>query len=271
MRIVRPIEGSPAEKAGILPNDIIITVDGRPIRGRTSDEVVNMIKGEKGTVVKLRVRRDGYQKIIPVVRDSIQIDPVKYQIIDDIGYIELQQFNQNAHIKVLKALEYMAERDISKIILDLRDNPGGYLSEAIYIANLFVPKGPVVHIKYRNDKIETYKSYLEEVPFELVVLVNENSASASEILAAAIKDSKAGQILGVTTYGKGTVQELVSLPRGDGLKITIAEYLSPKMNKIDGVGVRPDIMVENIPGEDTQLSVECNIIVRQRTIRCKQK
>lgn len=260
MRIVRPIEGSPAEKAGILPNDIIITVDGRPIRGRTSDEVVNMIKGEKGTVVKLRVRRDGYQKIIPVVRDSIQIDPVKYQIIDDIGYIELQQFNQNAHIKMLKALEYMAERDISKIILDLRDNPGGYLSEAIYIANFFVPKGPVVHIKYRNDKIETYKSYLEEVPFELVVLVNENSASASEILAAAIKDSKAGQILGVTTYGKGTVQELVSLPRGDGLKITIAEYLSPKMNKIDGVGVRPDILVENIPGEDTQLKEAFNLL-----------
>lgn len=260
IKIVRPIKGSPAEKAGILPDDIIITVDGRSMKGKTADEASNLIKGEKDTIVKLRVRRNGYIKIISIKRDHVIIDPVEYQIIGDIGYITLEQFNDNSYKKMLGALQYMDKNKISKIILDLRDNPGGYLDQAVYIANLFVPKGPVVHIKYGNKGIESYDSFLEKTIYDLVVLVNENSASASEILAGAIKDTKAGTLVGVTTFGKGTVQQILTLPRGDGIKLTIAEYFSPKMNKINGIGVKPDIEVENDGQEDLQLKEALKIL-----------
>lgn len=253
IKVVRPIKGSPAEKAGILPNDVIITVDGKATKGLGADAVSNLIKGKKDTLVRLRIRRNGYIKIISIKRDHVIIDPVQYEIIEDIGYIILEQFNDNSYEKVSGALKHMDKNKISKIILDLRNNPGGYLDQAIYIANQFIPKGPVVHIKYGNKGTETYDSFLEKTSYDLVVLVNENSASASEILAGAIKDTKAGTIVGATTFGKGTVQQVLALPRGDGIKLTIAEYFSPKMNKINGMGVKPDIEVENKAGEDTQL------------------
>ena len=253
IKIVRPIKGSPAEKAGILPDDIIITVNGYSTKGLTAEEVTNLIKGDIDTEVRLRIRRKNFIKIIHVKRDNISVDTVQYKIIDDIGYIMLEQFNDNAYEKMLDALEYMDKNHITKIILDLRDNPGGYLDQAIYIANLFVPEGPVVHIQYGRQDKETYYSFLDKIKYDLVVLVNENSASASEILAGAIKDTKAGQIVGVTTFGKGTVQEILTLPRGDGIKLTIAEYFSPNMTKINTVGVIPDIKVQNNGQEDLQL------------------
>ncbi|MDR7869642.1 MAG: S41 family peptidase [Tissierellaceae bacterium] len=260
IKIVRPIKGSPAEKAGLLPNDIIVTVGGKTTKGLTAEEATKLIKGELGTKVKLRIRRKNYIKIVTVIRDNIVIDPVDYKIIDDTGYIILEQFNTNAYEKMLQSLGYMDKNNISKIILDLRNNPGGFLDQAIYIANLFVPEGPVVHIKYGKKGIDTYHSFLNHIQYDLVVLVNENSASASEILAGAIKDTKAGQIVGVTTFGKGTVQQVITLPRGDGIKLTIAEYFSPNMSKIDGVGVEPDMVVENKAGEDSQLKAALELL-----------
>lgn len=260
IKIVRPINGSPAEKVGILPDDIIMTVDGRSVKGMTVDQAIDLIKGEVGTVVKLRVKRNGYVRIFSITRDNIVVDPVQYQIIDDVGYIILEQFRSNSYFKMLDTLERMDNLGIHKIILDLRYNPGGYLDEVVDIAGQFVPKGPVVHIKYKDKDIDTYDSKLEEIRYDLVVLVNGGSASASEILAGAIKDTKAGQIVGTTTFGKGTVQEVHTLPRGDGIKLTIAEYFSPNMNKIDGVGVIPDIIVENQDNEDTQLKTALDIL-----------
>ncbi|NLY46413.1 MAG: S41 family peptidase [Tissierella sp.] len=260
IKVVRPINGSPAEKAGLLPDDIIISVDAKSVKGMSADQAVDLIKGEIGTVAKLRVRSKHYTKVISVTRDHVVVDPVQYQVIDDIGYIILERFNNNSYFKMLDVLEYLEDQNIHKIILDLRDNPGGYLDEVVDIAGKFVPKGPVVHIKYGENDIETHNSKLEETKYELVVLVNARSASASEILAGAIKDTEVGTLVGVTTYGKGTVQEVVTLPRGDGIKLTIAEYFSPNMNKIDGIGIIPDIVVENQPNEDTQLKTALELL-----------
>lgn len=260
IKIVSPIKGSPAEKAGLLPDDIILRINGKTAQGLTAEEATNLIKGDKGTKVRLRVKRNNINKTISIIRDKVVLNPLDYRLIDDIGYISFKQFNDSSYESMLEALEFMDKNDISKLILDLRDNPGGYLDQAIYISNLFVPEGPVVHIQYRDKDTESYDSFLDEVKYELVVLVNNNSASASEILAGAIKDTKAGTLVGVTTFGKGTVQEVISLPKGDGIKLTIAEYFSPKMNKIDGLGIRPDIIVDNQNGLDTQLKTAIDLL-----------
>lgn len=265
IKVIEPIKGSPAEKAGLLPGDKILTVDAKSVRGLTADEVIKLITGEEGTTVKLRVKSGNLIKIRDVQRKQIVINPVQYQILGDIGYIKLDQFTNIAHKEIVKALVHMDKNNISKIILDLRNNPGGYLDQAVDIANLFVPRGPVVHIKYKNRGTITYNSYLKKLNYDLVVLVNENSASASEILAGAIKDRKAGQIVGVTTYGKGTVQEILQLPQEDGIKLTIAEYFSPNMNKINGTGIKPDITVENDNTEDLQLKKALELLSSSKT------
>lgn len=260
IKVVRPIKNSPAEKAGLLPGDIISTVDGKITRGMTADEATKLIKGEKDTVVNLRIRSGNVTKIRNIQRKEIQMNPVYYEVIDGIGYIKLDQFTNTSYKYISEALRYMDKNNIEKIVLDLRDNPGGYLDQAINIANLLVPKGPVVHIKYKNQGIVTYNSYLDKVKYNLVVLVNENSASASEILAGAIQDRKAGKIVGVPTFGKGTVQEVITLPKGDGIKLTVAEYFSPKMRKINGKGITPHIIVENLEGEDSQLKTALELL-----------
>ncbi|HZK00916.1 MAG TPA: S41 family peptidase, partial [Tissierellaceae bacterium] len=149
--------------------------------------------------------------------------------------------------------DHIDKLEIENIILDIRDNPGGYLDQAVYIGSEFIREGPITHIKYKNREGVTYDSYLKEEKYNLALLVNQNSASASEILAAAVKDRSSGVVIGTTTFGKGTVQEVLALERGDGIKLTVAEYFSPNMNKIEGRGVIPTIVVENSFGEDTQL------------------
>ncbi len=148
------------------------------------------------------------------------------------------------------ALKELDKENISSIILDLRGNPGGLLDEAVDISRLFIPEGPIVHVKYRGDNMVTYYSNLKKPKYKLVVLVDKNSASASEIFAGAVQDRKAGTVIGTPTYGKGTVQQIISLPRGgDGMKLTIAQYLTPNKRNIDGKGITPDIIVENKDGE----------------------
>ena len=261
IKIVRPINGSPAEKAGLSANDIITSVDAKSIRDMPIDDVTDLIMGELGTTVRLRVKSNQYTKVFNVKRDRVVIDPVQYHVIDDIGYIILEKFTFSSYRMMRDTLKHMEELDIDKIILDLRNNPGGYLDEALGIANLFVPKGPVVHIKYGEDDMETHDSKLEKIKYDLVVLINGGSASASEILAAAVKDTESGTLVGTTSYGKGTVQEVITLPKGDGVKITVAEYFSPNMNKIDGLGIIPDIIVDNQKGQDTQLKTAIELLM----------
>ncbi|WP_422486740.1 S41 family peptidase [Gudongella sp. DL1XJH-153] len=254
--IVDTIEGANAREAGLLPEDVIISIDGIDTRDMPLSEASSMIKGVKGTTVKLGIKRSGVDDILyfEIIRDEIVINPVAYSEIEEgIGYINLSEFSQTAAIETRRALGQFNKSGIRKIILDLRDNPGGLLDQAVKIAKEFVAEGPIVHIREKNSALLTYSSYNEVPDYDLVLLVNENSASASEILAGAIRDRNAGTIIGKKTFGKGIVQSIIPLENGSLIKMTTAEYLTPKYRSIHGIGIEPDIVVENIERLDLQL------------------
>ncbi|SHD76227.1 S41 family peptidase [Schnuerera ultunensis] len=260
--ITNPIKGSPADKAGIKPGDQIISVDGKDIKGKSLQEVINLIKGKPNTPVKIGVRRGQKDIYKDMKRAEIKINPVEYEILENkIGYIKISQFNPHTYENVVSALGKLDKENISSIIIDLRDNPGGLLGEVVNMSNLFIPEGPIVHIKYREDVEQTYYSKLKKPKYKLVVLVNENSASASEIFAGAVQDTKVGTILGVPTYGKGTVQQIIPLVKGDGMKLTIAEYQTPNRRNIHNKGIQPDIIVKSKDGDtDQQLQKAIEIL-----------
>ena len=254
--IVETIEGANAKEAGLLAGDVIISVDGTDTRDMSLSEASGMIKGVKGTTVKLGIKRSGVEEILyfEIVRDEIIINPVSYSEIEEgIGYIKLSEFSQKAALEMRRALGSFNQSGTRKIILDLRNNPGGLLDQAVKIAKEFVPEGPIVHIRERNSSLLTYSSYNQVPDYKLIVLVNENSASASEILAGAIKDRNAGTLIGKKTYGKGIVQSIIPLDNGSLIKMTTAEYLTPKYRSIHGIGIEPDIVVENVDGQDLQM------------------
>ncbi|WP_202707559.1 S41 family peptidase [Sporosalibacterium faouarense] len=253
--VVTPIQGSPADKAGLKAGDKLASVDGQYIEGYTTDQAAKLIKGPSGTAVRIGVIRKGYDSMLyfDITRETIKINPVSYEIKEgDIGYIQITQFNSHTVSNMKKALKEMDNKEITKLVIDLRNNPGGYLDEVVELLGYFITEGPVVHIKYADDEIETRESHLKKAKYDVAVLVNEGSASASEIFAGAIQDTGVGTIIGTTSYGKGTVQTiypLYSLQGMSGMKITVAEYLTPKMRSIDGKGIIPDIVVENKPAE----------------------
>jgi carboxyl-terminal processing protease len=256
INIVETIEGANAKEAGLLAGDVIISIDGIDTRDMSLSEASGMIKGVKGTTVKLGIKRAGVEEILyfEIVRDEVIINPVSYSEIEEgIGYIKLNEFSQTAAIEIRRALGSFNTEGTRKIILDLRNNPGGLLDQAVKIAKEFVPRGPIVHIRERNTSLLTYSSYNSVPDYDLVVLVNENSASASEILAGAIRDRKAGILIGEKTYGKGIVQSIILLENGSLIKMTTAEYLTPKYRSIHGIGIVPDVIIENVGGEDLQL------------------
>lgn len=254
--VVSPIEGAPGFKAGIKPEDIIVSVDDVDIKGHTSSKVANLIKGEPGTQVKLGIKREGEEKILyfTLTREIIEINPVEYKILENnIGYIKISEFNSHALENVMKAVTEFENKKVKKVIFDLRNNPGGNLDEVLHILRLIVPEGPLVHIKDSRGDLRTHYSYAKSLRYKLTVLVNEGSASASEIFAGAVQDRGVGTIIGTTTFGKGTVQTLFPLVNGAGLKITTAEYLTPNKNPVNKIGIKPDILVENTTEEDLQL------------------
>lgn len=269
--VTSPIEGSPAYKAGIKSGDKLVSVDGKNIKGMNIQEVVDLIKGKVGTTVKIGINRNQKNIIFNIERTMIRKNPIEYKILkDNIGYIKIGQFNQNTYDNLAPILRKFDKEKITNIIIDLRNNPGGLLSEVIKVSKQFIPEGPIVHIRYRGDVEETYYSTLKKPKYKLAVLINENSASASEIFAGAVQDTKIGTILGVTSYGKGTVQQIVPLPLGDGMKLTIAEYFTPNKRSINKKGIKPDIIVVNKKGtRDIQLEkaieimnwYKCNTIV----------
>lgn len=249
--IEQPMPGSPAEEAGLLPGDEIFSVDGEVIRGLTASEGSAKVRGPVGTKVVLGIIRGMNENVVEYIIERAQITniPVSYEIIDGIGYIQLNEFNGHAYEYFAKAVGELVKENVKQVIVDLRNNPGGNLDQVIRIAGLLVPPSPILHIGYKGGYI-TYPSYSTLQPFDsLVVLVNEGSASASEILAAAVQDTGSGIIMGTTTYGKGSVQQIIPLYNNEGFKITVARYLSPNKNVIDEVGVIPDIEVKRLPNE----------------------
>ncbi len=250
--IKEPLPGTPAERADVRKNDVIIAVDDKPIKGMDIQDVVKLIRGPKDTKVKLTLRRPGQSKplVKVITRSVVQFRMVKWQMLDDknkIGYIRLYQFNEKSDEQFDEALTELEKKRMKGLILDLRGNPGGLLQVAVDIGSRFIESGPVVIIQERGGQknplyVEQEKHNHKRYP--LVVLVDKSSASASEIVSGAIKDVGAGTLVGTTTFGKGRVQTIMPLQDGSAVAITTAKYLTPKGTDIHKKGIEPDIVVE---------------------------
>ena len=241
---------TPAKTAGILPGDIIVAVDGMDVSGRTSSETGTLIKGEKGTTVRIGVLRDGKRLDFDVIRNDIEQNPVSYKIEPDYMYIKLTVFSDGSAKKVEDALKLADARGIKKIVLDLRDNGGGIGTEAFAIASLFIPKdGLITTIEYKNQNFnEVHKSTakFKNKKYTTAVLINEGSASCSEMVAGALQDHGLGYLIGKNTYGKSTGQQIYPIDALDGyLKLTVSKYCTPSGFPIPDDGIIPDKYVVN--------------------------
>jgi len=263
LTIISPIEDTPAYRAGIKAGDKIVEIDGKSTEGMGLDEAVNILRGEKGTEVTLGIKRENIEEIleITIIRDIIEVKAVKKKVMgkdNNLGYIRIATFNVNTEPELKEVLnEFKKDSSIQGIILDLRNNPGGLLDSAIEVASKFIKEGPVVHIKDRDGIVATIESRGNKYPeWPLFVLINEGSASASEIVAGAIQDSGRGKLLGERTFGKGVVQQVFNLSDGSGVAITTSEYYTPSERSIDHIGIEPDILVE--PVEDSLQDMQLN-------------
>ncbi len=248
--IIAPLKNSPAEKAGLMAGDKILKINDTVSFGLTVDEAVKLIRGEKGTTVILTISRNGLEKTkeIPIARDIIQVPTLDYEFKDnDILYIHLYNFYENAPFLFYQAAVQSVLHNVNGIVLDLRDNPGGFLEASVNIAGWFLDRGQtVVSEEFRSGEKQTFQAYgsglFKNTP--IVILVNEGSASASEILAGALRDNRGIKLIGEKTFGKGTVQELVELKDKSVIKITIAHWVMPKGQIIEKNGLTPDYEVK---------------------------
>lgn len=246
--IVAPIKGSPAEKAGLKPHDEIQKVDGKSVKGKTVNEAVAMIRGKKGTDVKLVLKREGVGEIdVTIKRDTIPVETVYSKMIDgNIGEIQITSFSENTAKELTKAIDDLTEKGAKRFVLDLRGNPGGLMDQAIVMSNLFVDKGKtIMQVEPKNGTKEVYKAENErKVNKPTVVLVNGGTASAAEIMAAALHQASGIPIVGEKTFGKGTVQNAENFSDGSTVKLTIAKWLTPNGNWIHEKGIEPQYKAE---------------------------
>ena len=266
INIVAVMEDSPGQKAGLAEGDQIIAVDGTPVTEMAFDEVAAHVRGEPGTDVVLTIMRDGTQQDYTITRDNIKLKTVGHEMLDNnIGYIQIVSFSEDTAQEFMDAYTDLQNQGMQGLVLDLRNNPGGLLGACVDIAKNLVPKGDIVSIVDKDGNKEVYSSDLEQVPYPVAVLINKNSASASEILSGAIQDTKSGVIIGETSYGKGSVQTILPMMDDDAVKLTIAKYYTPSGRSIDGVGITPDIEVKLDEGStvDTQLDKAKEVISQQ--------
>lgn len=260
------IKNGPADKSEIKPGDVITNINNQNIKGLNIDEVINLITGKQNSNIILGIQRKGSETLsFNILRQIIQLNPIEYSILENnTGYLKINQFTEHSYNNIVPALNELDKKNVSNLIVDLRNNPGGLLDQVIDISQLFIPEGPIVHVKYKNDIQRTHYSTLKKSKYNIVVLINGNSASASEIFAGAIQDRGVGTIIGVTSYGKGTVQQIIPLPKGDGIKLTIAEYLTPNKRNINNKGIVPDIIVTNQNNRiDEQLNKALEVLAKK--------
>ena len=266
IHIVGIMENSPGQKAGLQEGDEILAVDGVPVTQMAFDEVAAHVRGQAGTDVVLTIMRDNTNQDITITRDNIKLKTVGHKMLDNnIGYIQIVSFSEDTANEFNEAYNDLKNQSMKALVLDLRNNPGGLLTTCVEIAKKLVPKGEIVSIVDKQGNKETYSSSLEAPEYPLVVLINKNSASASEILSGAIQDTKAGTIIGNTSYGKGSVQTILPMFEDDAVKLTIAKYYTPSGRSIDGTGITPDIEInldENATS-DTQLDKALEILKAQ--------
>ncbi|MFY9213430.1 MAG: S41 family peptidase [Tissierellaceae bacterium] len=277
--VVSPIEDTPGERAGLKTGDKIIKVDGKDYSAENMDAAVKVMKGEPNTKVTLTIMRtdsEGNSETmdIEIVREIIRIVTVKSNILDDkIGYIKITSFDGITYEDFKADLNELEKRNIEGLIIDLRNNPGGLLDVCKDIADELLGEGDIVYTETKDGNREYLRSDEDMIDIPLVILVNEGSASASEILAGAIRDHNRGVLIGTTTFGKGVVQRIIPFDDGSGIKLTISEYFTPNGINIHGIGIEPDIVVElpddvdvigvdNIDG-DLQLQKAIDVIKSQ--------
>lgn len=254
--VVAPIEDTPGARAGLRTNDKIVKVDGKDITAIPLDEAVSKMKGNPGTKVHISVMREGEKELIEldITRELIKIKTVKEKMLDgNIGYVKMTMFDVDTYKDFQTAVQKLQSQDMKGMILDLRQNPGGYMNQAIEIADLLMDKGLVVYTMDRSGKREDFTSKDGKIDVPFVVLVDGGSASASEILSGAIKDRKIAMLIGEKTFGKGVVQTVESLKDGSGFKVTTQKYYTPNGISINKIGIVPDIEVKALvpkKGED---------------------
>lgn len=262
LTIVSPFTGTPADEQGLKAGDIIKKVNEEDTRDWSLDKAVSRIRGEEGTPVYLTIHRPSKGDEVfevEVIRAIIQIPFIEEEILEEgIGYINLLQFGEDVGYQLQDTIHELLSAGAEGIILDLRNNPGGLLSEAVSVASNFIHEDPIVHIEQRGEKVQTYYSLrgIKAQSYPLVVLVNKGSASASEIVAAAIKDNDRGTLVGVSTFGKGTVQTVVPMEDGSAIRITTARYLTSQGHAIGDDGLMPHVVVEWDGEEEEDLQLE---------------
>ena len=255
VKVISPIEDSPAFEAGILAGDFIIQINDTPVFGLTLNEAVDLMRGEKGEPITITVSRDGTEPFeVKIIRDIIKIQSVKHEVYDNIGYLRITSFTEQTEDGLLKSIKKIQEenKDIKGYVLDLRSNPGGLLSQAVKVTDIFLKRGEIVSTRGREKKdIRRYraknKDHIDGKP--IVVLINGGSASASEIVAGALQDHRRAIIVGTQSFGKGSVQTIIpfKLSNSDnvsGIRLTTARYYTPSGESIQGKGISPDIIVE---------------------------
>ncbi|MBW4565111.1 MAG: PDZ domain-containing protein [Mojavia pulchra JT2-VF2] len=265
LQVVAPIEGSPADKAGIRPRDRIVKIEGISTENLTLDEAAAKMRGPIGSLVTLLIERDGGEETeMRVVRDRIALNPVVSELRfspegTPIGYLRLNQFNANASMELAHAITSLEKKDAAAYILDLRNNPGGLLQAGIEIARLWLDSGTIVYTVNRQGiqgSFEAFGPALTNDP--LVILVNQGTASASEILAGALQDNGRAQLVGETTFGKGLIQSLFELSDGSGLAVTIAKYETPQHRDINKLGIKPDKIITQEAITREQIATEAD-------------
>lgn len=251
LTVIAPIEDTPAYKAGIKAGDRIIKINDETTKDMGLQDAVQKMRGPKGTPVKITIVREGWKepKDFTIVRDIIKVKSVKYKVLEDgIGYVKVTQFQEQTASDLSNALAKLNDEKVGSLVLDLRNNPGGLLNSAVDVSSQFLPPGKlVVYIKDRTGEKSEYKTGGNRPSYDkatMVVLVNQGSASASEIVAGALKDWHRAVILGVQTFGKGSVQSVIPLSDGSGLRLTTARYYTPSGTSIQSTGITPDIVVK---------------------------
>jgi len=249
VKVITPMDGSPAEKEGVKAGDYIVKINGVQVQGKTLTQAVELMRGPVGSNLQITVRRKDVKKalVFEITREIIEVKSVKSKVIDDsVGYIRLTAFNENSSKQIRNKIKKFKKNKINKYILDLRNNPGGLLSQAVKISDFFLNEGEIVSTKSRKS-FENRKYFAKKGDIingeTLVVLINYGSASASEIVAGALKDHKRAILIGDNTYGKGSVQSIMPLENKGAIRLTISKYYLPSGKSISGTGISPDIKV----------------------------
>ena len=294
IKVIAPIEGTPASEAGIKAGDFITHLDGEQILGKTLQEAVELMRGPVNTKITLSIARKNQNDEpeyfdIDIVRKSIVVDSVQYAIIDNVGYIKIVTFNEQAEKGMLRAIKKIrsgiGNEKNKGFIIDLRNNPGGLLSQAIGVSDSFLEGGEIVSTRGRNNDISRFNARKGDITYDkpIIILINEGSASASEIVAGALQDHKRAIILGKKSYGKGSVQSIIPLGKDGALRLTTAHYFTPSGKLIKDIGITPDIEIEQknddritfikTDGEvieeiknDSQLSYAINLLANLPTV-----